>query len=333
MPGLSLRLGTATFPSVMCASGAMGFFGEGYPFHEKLGPFKPDFSGIMLVSKTATFRPRLGPDRGGGNMPLKTDGLTPTELKPACIHVTPRMWLGGYALNAVGLSNPGIRALLFEGHWQKRTDPTIISVMCVGGSSDERMFEMRGIAAALERVLPEFSAPVAIELNVSCSNTGRDPEDDVRSAEQLLNIANRLRRPVLVKVDLLAPDDMLFSIARHPTCSGITMSNAIPWRSLPDRIDWKKLFGTDASPLAHLSGGALSGAPLLPLVLERILRLKDAGFTKPIVACGGILSPEDARVLIKVARVDAIQIGSAAFLRPWRIQKIARAAHDAFCDR
>ena len=110
-------------------------------------------------------------------------------------------------------------------------------------------------------------------------------------------------------------------MAAHPGCDAIIMSNTIPWGQLPDRIDWKGLFGTDVSPVAKYGGGGLSGKPLLPIVTDWIRGARVKGVVKPIVAGGGILSKADADRMLD-AGADAVELGSVAFLRPWRVQGI-----------
>ncbi len=113
-----MQLRGIEFGNILAASGVQGFFGEGYWFHLPLRPLGLDLSGVTFVSKTATLAPYKG------NMPL-TRWHTPRAPFPACIKVRP---LRGVVLNAVGLSNPGLRALLQDGRWQSRTEPFFISL-------------------------------------------------------------------------------------------------------------------------------------------------------------------------------------------------------------
>ena len=83
------------------------------------------------------------------------------------------------------------------------------------------------------------------------------------------------------------------------------------------------------SPLAEFGGGGLSGKPLLPIVAEWVASAKKAGITKPIIAGGGILSPNDVNVL-KDAGASSVSVSSAAILRGWRVNKIIRRANQIF---
>src|SRR4051794_20119064 len=91
-------------------------------------PFGLRFDEATFVAKTTTVEPRAG------NMPLK--GTTPREWKPRCIAVNVRE---AAVLNAVGLSGPGLEALLADGRWQARTDPFFLSFMAVEADPAERL--------------------------------------------------------------------------------------------------------------------------------------------------------------------------------------------------
>jgi hypothetical protein len=120
------------WPNVYNASGARGFSGEGYPFHKPWRPFGLDYTGSCFVAKTTTLEPRLG------NMPLD-ENLRPRELLPKCIVVK---LIQGVVLNAVGLSGPGLSALL--ARWlasPRQSEPWTVSFMPVAKTALERIEE------------------------------------------------------------------------------------------------------------------------------------------------------------------------------------------------
>ncbi len=301
---------------VLSASGARGFSGEGYWFHEPWKPFGLDYAGSTFVAKTTTRHPRPG------NMPL--DGRhRPRELFPRCIVVKP---LAGVVLNAVGLSGPGAGRVI--GSWvheARPPDPFVASFMCVDPLPEAWPAEARSffdMLAAAEDRLPKM----ALELNLSCPNTGIDPSHLAEESDAILGaaMASGLRAPVLVKLNALVAPIAAARIAAHAACAALVVSNTIPWGQLPDRIDWQRLFGSEVSPLAHLGGGGLSGAPLLPIVRDWICSARrTAGVTKPIVGGGGVLSAKNADQLID-AGAAAIELGSVSILRPWRVREIIR---------
>ncbi len=317
-----MRLKGIEFGRVLAASGVQGFFGEGYWFHPYLKPIGLDFRDVTFVAKTTTLKARLGPP-DGGNMPLRAD-FTPRERFPKCIHV--KFWKG-VALNSVGLSGPGARALFETGRWQARTKPFFISFMSVAHTAEERISELLDFIDLFSIHLPRFQASVGLQINYSCPNVGLHLSELLNEIDEGLRIASRLGIPLMPKFNVTIPVEIARDIGNHHCCDAMCVSNTIPYGQLAPRIDWHKLFGRE-SPLQQFGfgGGGLSGKPLLPLLLAFILKIRDAGFMKPINAGGGILSLHDAlRVMDRLDdRTDSISLGSIAFLRPWRVREIGR---------
>jgi dihydroorotate dehydrogenase len=277
------------------AAGARGFFGEGYWFHRRLGPLGPDFGRATFVAKTTTVEPRAG------NMPL--DGITPRELVPRCIRVNFR---AGAVLNAVGLAGPGLDALLADGRWQSRLDPFFLSFMAVDPDRDRRLAKATAFAERVAAHRPRFRAPFGIQVNLSCPNVGHDPVGLAGEAAWTLDrIARHLPGvPLVPKLNALVPAAVAARIADHPHCAALVMGNTLPWGSLPDRVDWRGLFGA-VSPLARYGGGGLGGAPLLPIVWDWLdaARSLPGGFPCPLIGGGGILSVDDAICLSSAGAV------------------------------
>ncbi len=307
-----MKLKGIEFGKVLGASGTQGFFGEGYWFHRYLKPFGLNFDGMTFVAKTTTL------NRRGGNMPL-LGNFTPQELLPKCIHVNP--WQG-IALNSVGLSGPGTRALLVVNRWQMRQNPFFISFMSVAATAKERIEELTAFVGILKSYLRRFRAPVGLQINYSCPTAGIHIDDLFQEASEGLSVASRLGIPLMPKFSVVMPPKVAREIANHQACDGICISNTIPYGQMADRIDWQKFFGTQ-SPLEQYGGGGLSGKLLLPLLLEWLDEARRIGLEKPINAGGGILCLKDAKKVMKMA--DSIFLGSIAFLRPWRVARIIRA--------
>lgn len=321
-----MELRGKNFGYVAGGSGVQGFFGLGneYPHHRLLGPLGLlDFTGMAFVAKTFTLEPNVG------NLPRAEDGITVTNWSPDCIHVSPRSWWNGIALNKVGLSNTGAVDLLSRDLWQRRTDPFTLSFMSLKPTPDERVRELAAVVDILVAELPSFRAPVALQVNFSCPNVGVDHDsglvDEVRRS---LDVAARLGIPLLPKVDALASPYDLVEIGDHPECDGIVTSNTIKFGTKVPGIDWEERFGFAVSPLekvgkAGTGGGGGSGSILFPLVEAQVKRLRALGFTKAIQAGGGVMGVEHARRL-KLAGADSVFIASLAMLRPWRVQPTIR---------
>jgi dihydroorotate dehydrogenase len=312
-----MRLRGIDFGPVLDASGVRGFFGEGYPYHRWLRPFGLDFSGSTFVAKTTTLFARAG------NMPLRRD-LSPRERLPRCIVVKP--WKG-VTLNAVGLSGPGVAALLRTRRWQRREEPFFLSFMSVAATAPERLEELSVFVRLLRGHLSEFRAPIGLQMNFSCPNVGLHPEDAEREVLDALDEAAPLGIPLMPKFSVVTPADVAAAVSRHPACDALCVSNTVPWGQLPHRIDWRGLFGTDVSPLADFGGGGLSGRPLLPIVRDWLRGARCRGIAVPVNAGGGILSSVDATALLAEGAAS-IFIGSMTMLRPWRVRRVIAAARD-----
>lgn len=309
-----MRLRGIDFGYVLNSSGARNFDGSGWWYHWFFKRFGLDYSDTTFVAKTTTLNPRAG------NMPLK--GLRPTELLPDCIRVYP---FRGMALNAVGLSGPGAEWFLQKGIWHQQEKPFFLSFMSVAGSKTERLGELRQFVRLLGPHLP-FKAPVGLQLNFSCPNVGLEPQKLVAEMKEGLAIAGDLDIPLVPKISVAFPQEVVLGLP-YEDYDALCISNTIPWGQLPDLIDWEDLFGTDVSPLAKYGGGGLSGAPLLPLVVVWIEAIRGLGYNRPIIGGGGILSIDDADKLLE-AGADAIELGSIAMLRPWRVKGIVDHVND-----
>jgi len=305
----TVQIGDLTFPRAWAASGARNFFDEGWPHHRLLGPFKPNFRGSTFVTKTATWAAR------SGNMPL-TGNLRPKRMFPDCVVVDFRK---GYVLNAVGLSNPGITYLAQSTNWVTRTEPFVISLAAPCPSIEAQLYEFEQMARMLWEAMPG-RVKYAIEVNWSCPNTEHDPAAHIAAVPRVLSvIAQRCPgRPIIVKVSPTLPTFMIQAIAEHVRCDAISLTNTIPWGAYRDVIDWKKLFGTDESPLARYGGGGLSGEPIFYFAAALTKILRQRGVTKPIIAGGGVLHRWQAKWLLDVG-ANAVSLGSVAILRPWRV--------------
>ncbi|MFZ3043797.1 MAG: hypothetical protein WA058_01675 [Minisyncoccia bacterium] len=317
------------FGPVWGASGVQGFFGEGYWYQKLFAKIFPgySFSGLTFVSKTATAFTTTG------NMPLAEDGITPRDKRPACITIGFWQILWGVMLNAVGLSNIGLMSLGAMNRWQRRTQSFMISVMAIGKTREDREFEIRAIIKTLLVLIRDMKTRIAIQLNVSCPNTKHivSRNEFVEETLFLLDLLSELGIPIIVKINLQTEVVEAEIIAKHPACSGISISNTIPWASVPT---WMKylFFGSTTSPLAHLGGGGLSGWPLLPRVCTWIRAARAAGITKHINAGGGIFGPFGVW-RAKRAGADSISLCSIAAVRPWMLGLTARFAHHLYAPR
>ncbi|MEA3450016.1 MAG: hypothetical protein U9Q85_03535 [Patescibacteria group bacterium] len=314
--------------NICTASGTRNLFGEGWPYHFLYRillwffGISFDFKGSTFISKTGTIPPCPG------NMLLRKNSYMPKWPILDCIKFN--FWLG-VMLNAIGLTNPSIKQMLSEGKWQKRTKPFGISFTCMGNTFEEKLDEVREFARLLRKELPFFLTQIFIQFNVSCPNTEHVTKDmlcDVielgQELKQLLNL------PLDLKVNLIDADlKFVRKIEESGVYDCITCTNTLPWGSLPQVINWVKIFGTEESPLKKYGGGGLSGWLVFPLVLEwlKVMRVNDVKI--PLKIGGGIMN---ARCVVKLKKfgADAVEIGTVSALRPFRVERIIECANEIF---
>lgn len=306
-------------------SGTLNFYGQGWPYHKLLKIAGIDFGGMTFVSKTTTLLPRTG------NMPLKRN-LMPKERFPKSIYINRKHKC---ALNAVSLSGPGAKVILGAHELHQMKIPFQLSFMAVEKTSDEKLREFVQFSKLLLWEKKYFSAPIGLQINVSCPNTGHGTPEFKEILEMLDRCDGLVAMGIAIipKVSVEMPIENIIAFGEHRNCHAITTSNTVPFGNLPDKIDWEKLY-PHGSPIEkrklNIPGkGGLSGAPLLPLVIEQVATLRAAGFEKHINAGGGILYEEDVTELYE-AGANSISLGSIAFLNPFAIGKIRRAAWELF---
>jgi len=319
-----MRLRGTEYGHVLNASGARGFFGEGYWFHSPWKGLGLNYSGSTFVAKTTTLEPRAG------NMPLKPKGdlWVPKETVPKCIVVKP---VKGVVLNSVGLSGPGLLRLVQGWAALPKDQPAVFSVMSVAQDEAARLDEIRRMCLVLKSSSAKLPRSWALQVNLSCPNAGLDPSELVKEAVTATRLASVAGAPVMAKVNVLFPPEAAVELCKDKSCDGVVVSNTVPWGKLPEKIDWEGLFGSKKSPLAHLGGGGLSGKPLLPLVRDWLRTARAMGLRKPAVGGGGILSVEDAGSVLD-AGATAVELGAVSVLRPWRVRGIIQYVNER-CSR
>lgn len=260
-------------------------------------------------------------------MPLK-DNLAPRDLAPRCVVVKFRH---GVTLNSVGLSGPGafvalrvLRSAMATGKVRR----AFVSFMSVADTPEKRLAE----AEAFSNIFHDFCLSVGtdnigLQVNFSCPNVSLPTGELVAEVGNILSAfreSSDFGVPILAKFSAATPvEGVVEAVERSRDCDGVSVSNTIPWGKLPARIDWRGLFGSNESPLKDLGGGGLSGAPLLPIVRDWIFEARKLGLSKAIIGGGGILCRADADSVLD-AGADAVELGTVAMLRPWRVAGIVK---------
>jgi dihydroorotate dehydrogenase (NAD+) catalytic subunit len=273
MADTSVRLGALTLKNPIIP--ASGTFGYGMEYKDL---YDLNLLGAISVKGT-TLEPRFG-------NPLPRIAEAPAGL-----------------LNAVGLQNPGIQAVL------SRELPALAEVcdtpilLNIGGFSLEEYETCARLAGGSPLVS-------ALELNISCPNVhgggaafGTDP---ALAAAVTRAVRRASDKPLFVKLSPNVTD--ITEIARAceaEGADGLSLINTVTAM----RIDLK----TRKPILANGTGG-LSGPGIFPLALRmvwQVCRTVDI----PVLGMGGVTSAEDVLEMV-LAGASAVQVGSANLIRP-----------------
>lgn len=271
LPGLELK------NPIMPASGCFGF-GENFGVRFDLGVLG------AVIAKSATLTERVG------------------NPQPRVIRTTNGL------LNAVGLKNPGLEAILSEKYtYLAQFDVPIIAN--VAGSTEEEYVEVC-------RRMSEAPNVKAIELNISCPNVkeggvafGTDPEVAARLTAACKAVTHL---PIYVKLTPNVTD--IVAIAQAVEAAGadaISMINTITGMAI-DVTTRKPILG-------NLTGG-LSGVGVKPIAIRMVYQVSRA-VSIPIIGMGGISTVDDVFEMI-MAGATAVAIGTANFNDPFICPKI-----------
>ncbi len=260
---------------------ASGTFGFGYEFAEYY-----DINRLGSLSfKGTTLNPRFG---------------NPTPRIAECT---------GGMLNAVGLQNPGARAVLEEELPKlKKVFSKPIMANVSGFSVSDYVETVRILEA--EKQIGWY------EINISCPNVhgggmsfGTDPS---AAFEVISSVRQVTDRPVIAKLSPNVTD--IVSIARaceKAGADGISLINTL----LGMRIDLR----TRKPILANTTGG-LSGPAVFPVALRMVYQVHKA-VRIPIVGMGGISTAEDV-IEMMMAGASAVEVGAANLIDPYASLRI-----------
>lgn len=214
----------------------------------------------------------------------------------------------GGMLNAVGLQNPGVEAVVREKTpiWAGWRVPVVVNV--AGEAIDEYVM----VAQALDG-LPGVAA---IELNISCPNQaaggmifGCDPQ---MAAEVTREVRAACSLPLIVKLSPNVTDIRPVAAAvEEAGADAITLINTLLGMSID--VESRRPF------LGNGTGG-LSGPAIKPVAVRMVYQAAGT-VSLPIIGAGGILNAEDV-VEFLLAGASAVQVGTANFAEPGAIPRI-----------
>ena len=217
--------------------------------------------------------------------------------------------MAGGMLNAVGLQNPGIDAVIAEEvpNIAKIFDGPVIAN--IGGFSLEEYAENC-------RKLNDVEQVKIIEVNISCPNVhaggknfGSDPK---AAAEVTAAVKKATNKPVFMKLTPNVTD--ITEIARaceDAGADGVCLINTL----LGMRIN----LNTKKPLIANRTGG-VSGPAVFPVALRMVWDVYEA-VKIPIIGCGGVSSAEDAAEMM-LAGATAVEGGAANLKDPFACKTI-----------
>ena len=205
-------------------------------------------------------------------------------------------------LNAVGLQNPGVDAVVREKapQWERWRVPVIVNV------AGESIAEYVAVAQALDAA-PGVSG---IELNISCPNVaaggmifGADP---ALAAEVTREVRAACSLPLIVKLTPNVTDiRVVAAAAAEAGADALTLINTV----LGMHIDI-----TSRKPYLGNSTGGLSGPAIRPIAVRMVYQVAQT-VSIPIIGAGGALRLEDVLEFL-MAGASAVQVGTANFADP-----------------
>jgi len=225
----------------------------------------------------------------------------------------------GGMLNAVGLQNPGMDAVIehevpniakiFQG-------PVIANV---GGFSIDEYVENC-------RKLETVDQVKILEVNISCPNVHAGGKnfgcDPVAAAEVTAAVKAATSKPVFMKLTPNVTD--IAEIARaceDAGADGVCLINTL----LGMRIN----LNTKKPVIANRTGG-VSGPAVFPVAVRMVWDVFEA-VKIPIIGCGGVSSAEDAAEMM-LAGATAVEVGAANLKDPFACKNIIEAL-PSVCER
>jgi len=215
-------------------------------------------------------------------------------------------------INAVGLQNPGIDALVNE------KVPAL-----------RKVFREKVIANISGFSLEEYAACCAkadacagidlIEVNISCPNVHNGGMAFGTSCDAAAEVTRTVRevcrnKPVFIKLSPNVTD--IVSIARaceDAGADGLTLVNTL----LGMRIDIVR-----RKPVIANRYGGFSGRAIFPLALRMVNQVAHA-CRIPVMGCGGVASAEDV-IEMMMAGATAVQVGAENLRNPFACPEIVR---------
>ena len=247
---------------------------------------------------------------------LGTFSFKGTTRAPRFGNPTPRIaeYAGGM-LNAVGLQNPGVDAVIAHELPELKKVFHKPVMANVSGFSVEEYAE---VCARLD-AQPQVGW---LEVNISCPNVhggaafGAEPS---AAAEVTRAVRAVTKKPIILKLSPTAAD--IAAVARaceDAGADGVSLINTLPGM----RIDLVR-----RRPLLANRTGGMSGPGMFPLAVRMVYQVYEA-VRIPIVGMGGVTSAQDVLELM-LAGATAVGVGAANLVEPYACKHIIETLPDA----
>lgn len=226
--------------------------------------------------------------------------------------------LDGGMINAVGLANPGVEAVIRDHlPWLAHALPHTRKLVNIVG------FAVEEFAVVVERLEDAVAGSAAgavdgYELNVSCPNVKAGGMEFGADPGALEAVVRRCRqataRPLFVKLSPTLPDvARSAAVAVDAGADALTLVNTLP--GLVVDVERRR-------PVLGFGAGGVSGAALRPVGVRATWLVRRA-VTVPVLGMGGVSTAEDALQYI-LAGASLVGIGTAMLRDPRAPQRIVR---------
>ena len=225
----------------------------------------------------------------------------------------------GGMLNAVGLQNPGMDAVI------EKEVPNIAKIFQGPVIANVGGFSLKEYAENC-RKLNDVEQVKILEVNISCPNVhagGRNFGCDPKAAAEVTKAVKSVTdKPVFMKLTPNVTDIAEIAKACEDAgADGLCLINTL----LGMRIDLKS-----RKPIIANRTGGVSGPAVFPVALRMVWDVYEA-VNIPIIGCGGVSSAEDA-VEMMLAGATAVEVGAANLKDPYACKTIVENL-PAVCER
>ena len=236
--------------------------------------------------------------------------LKGTTLEPRYGNPLPRIAEGPSGmLNAIGLQNPGVDAVMNEELEKLRPHYQDKVIANIGGSAVNDYVETA-------KRISQHDMVGALELNISCPNVhsggiqfGTDPE---MAAEVTRKVKAVSQKPVYVKLSPNVTDIVTMAKAVEAAgADGISMINTL----VGMRFNLKT-----GKPIIANGTGGYSGPAIFPVALRMVHQVSKA-VSIPVIGMGGISCAQDV-IEMMIAGASAVAIGCQNLVDPYACQTI-----------